>query len=121
MYEHRKQKLLPRRQFAKRVFAHGLVAVSALAVALGIGVAGYFWLGKLALVDAVLNAAMILGGMGPVDAMRTSAAKLFASGYALFSGLVFIGVLGVLLAPFGHRILHKLHLDEADETSNRKR
>ena len=75
---------------------------------------GYRYLGGLGWVDSLLNASMILGGMGPVDTLKTDAAKVFASLYALFSGLVFIGLLGLLLAPFIHRVFHKLHMEESE-------
>jgi hypothetical protein len=72
----------------------------------------------LSWVDSLLNASMILGGMGPVDTLTTDGAKIFASFYALFSGLVFIGLLGLLLAPFIHRFMHKLHMDENNTKSD---
>ena len=112
MYEQRTHPLLGRAQFARRVARHLLLAVLLLALALGIGVAGYHYLGGLEWIDALLNASMILGGMGPVDPIHNPAAKLFASCYALFSGLAFIGVASVLLAPFAHRLLHRFHLDK---------
>ena len=112
MYESRLQPLLTRIQFARRVVLHISVAAGTAAAALFIGVLGYHVLGRLPWIDSLLNASMILGGMGPVDPLPTDAAKVFASVYALFSGLVFIGVLGVLLAPFVHRVMHKFHLDE---------
>jgi hypothetical protein len=115
MYEHRGEPLLTRIQFAWRVLAHLAMAAGAVAVALGIGVAGYRFIAGLPLIDAFLNASMILGGMGPTsDPLPTAAAKTFASLYALFSGLFFIALLGLLLAPFFHRVMHKLHLDEGD-------
>ena len=77
---------------------------------------GYHLLGHLPWIDSLLNASMILGGMGPVDPLQTNRAKVFASFYALFSGLVFIGVLGFLLAPFIHRVMHKLHIDYEDDS-----
>jgi len=89
-----------------------MLALIALALALGIGVVGYHYLGELEWLDALLNASMILGGMGPVDLLQKSVAKLFASCYALFSGLAFIGVASLLVAPFAHRLLHRFHLDK---------
>jgi len=80
-------------------------------VALGIGVVGYHWLAELPWIDSLLNASMILGGMGPVDPLHSTAAKVFASVYALFSGLAFIGIAGFILAPFVHRLLHKFHVE----------
>jgi hypothetical protein len=65
-------------------------------------------------VDSLLNASMILGGMGPVGDLHSDAAKVFASVYALFSGIVFIALMGIILAPFAHRALHAFHLDEKD-------
>jgi len=112
MYEHRSEPLLTRAQFARRVLWHLAVAIGAIAVALAIGVAGYHLFAGLPLIDAFLNASMILGGMGPVGELRTDSAKFFASCYALFSGLFFIAMLGLLLAPFLHRLAHRLHVDE---------
>lgn len=112
MYEHRTHRLLPRAQFTRRVIFHVLLSQAAAAVALGIGVAGYHFVADLGWIDALLNASMILGGMGPVDPLVTPGAKLFASCYALFSGLVFIGIASMVVAPFVHRLLHRLHIDE---------
>jgi hypothetical protein len=111
MYEHRKDPLLSSRCFTRRVAIHTAVAIGTAAVALGIGVIGYHTLAHLGWIDSLLNASMILGGMGPVDTLTSSAAKLFASVYALFSGLVFIGVATVLVAPFLHRLMHLFHLE----------
>jgi hypothetical protein len=112
MYEHRKQRLLSPVEFAKRVARHLLLALVVVAVGLGIGVLGYHYLGQLNWVDALLNASMILSGMGPVDTLHSTAAKIFASCYALFSGLAFIGIATLIVAPFVHRLLHRFHLDE---------
>lgn len=84
-----------------------------------VGVSGYHWIAGLAWVDSLLNASMILGGMGPVDVLTTVPAKLFASAYALFSGLVLVGATGLVLGPVLHRILHKLHLDDLDELADK--
>ena len=81
---------------------------------LGLGMAIYHWVEGLGWPDAFLNAAMLLGGMGPVNQLTTDGAKVFASGYALFSGLIFIGVMGLVLAPVVHRIIHHFHVDERD-------
>jgi hypothetical protein len=109
MYEHRKHKLLTRRRFAIRVLRHLALAVGFTVISLAIGIAGYYYLADLDFVDALLNASMILGGMGPVATLHSTNAKLFASFYALFSGLVVIGVAGIVVAPFAHRMLHSLH------------
>jgi hypothetical protein len=112
MYEHRRRPLLSARGFARRVGWHFLSGMAILALVLFAGVAGYHFLGGLGWIDALLNASMILGGMGPVDRLESAPAKVFASGYALFSGLAFIGVASLMIAPFAHRILHRLHLGE---------
>lgn len=112
MYEHRKHPLLSRADFARRVTYHVIVAALAIFLALGIGIAGYHYLAGLHWLDSLLNASMILGGMGPVDPITNPAAKLFASFYALFAGLLFIGVASLLVAPFLHRLLHRFHLEE---------
>jgi len=112
MYEHRNQPLLSAAKFARRVIRHFALALLILAAGLGIGVLGYHCLGELNWIDALLNASMILGGMGPVDPPHSSAAKIFASGYALFSGLVFISIASLIVAPFAHRILHRFNLDK---------
>lgn len=103
--------LLTRVEFAKRVGRRFILALLVLGVALGIGVLGYHWLGGLGWIDSLLNASMILGGMGPVDPLHSDAAKIFASCYALFSGLAFIGIASLLIAPFAHRFLHRFHLE----------
>jgi hypothetical protein len=86
-----------------------------LGIWLAIGVAGYGWFAHLDLVDAFLNAAMIAGGMGPVDVLTGDAAKIFAGVYAIVSGVVIIGAAGIVLAPVLHRVLHALNLDEGDD------
>ena len=115
MYEHRNHHLLSRRAFALRVARHLSFALLIVVLALGSGIAGYHFIAGLPWIDALLNASMILGGMGPVDALSSAPAKIFASAYALFSGLAFIGIASILIAPFAHRILHALHA-EADES-----
>ncbi len=117
MYEHRNKPLLSRIEFLFRVLRHGLLAFGTVFTALGIGTFGYRWFEGMPWIDATLNASMILGGMGPVNSLYTVGGKLFASGYALFSGVVFIGVMGLVLAPFAHRLLHRFHL-EADAERN---
>jgi hypothetical protein len=111
-YERRTQRLLPRRQFFRRALRHFAFALAVGAVAVGLGTIGYHVVGPLGWVDSFLNASMILSGMGPVDRMMTAPAKIFAALYALFSGLVFIGVSGVIVAPWIHRVFHWFHVDE---------
>lgn len=113
MFERKYEKLLPVRPFLMRLA--GFLAAAGVFVLVGllVGVAGYHWIGGLPWIDALLNASMILTGMGPVDRLQTMPAKLFASGYALFSGLVFISVSGIVIAPIVHRVLHLFHLEAA--------
>ena len=111
MYEHRTHHLLSRTTFVRRVARHATLALCILVFSLGLGIAGYHYLGGLKWIDALLNASMILTGMGPVDVLHGNTAKLFASFYALFSGIVFLGVASLLVAPFAHRFLHKFHLE----------
>ena len=115
MYEHKVKPLLPIREFRRRVFGHVLAAFGVAAFALGIGVLGYRFIAGLDWIDSLLEASMILGGMGPIQPLPTAEAKLFASFYALFSGLVFIGVASLVVAPVAHRLLHRFHLDENAE------
>lgn len=117
MYESHRHRVISGRQFARRVFRHFLVSLGGIAIALGIGIAGYHFIAHFPWLDALLNASMILGGMGPISPpeLKGLAAKLFASGYALFSGLVFVALAGLLVAPFLHRLLHKLHFEEDHE------
>jgi hypothetical protein len=113
VYERHYEPLLPTRQFFRRLFFHGLAALAITIVALGIGVLGYHLTEGLSFLDSLLNASMILGGMGPVNQIQTDAGKLFASFYALFSGMVFLGIAGILVAPIAHRVLHWMHMEEA--------
>ena len=112
MYERHTQPLLPFRHFYRRLFLHAALALAVMAAALGIGILGYHFTEGMPFLDALLNAAMILGGMGPVNAIQTNAGKLFASFYALFAGMVFLGIAGILMAPVAHRFLHWMHLEE---------
>lgn len=112
MFEHHTDPLLPRHRFLLRAAFFLLLSAALVAAALGVGVLGYHYLGDLSWIDALLNASMILGGMGPVDPITSHAGKLFASFYALFSGLLFIGAMSLVLTPFVHRLMHKLHIEE---------
>jgi hypothetical protein len=105
------QKLAPFSVFIQRLAGALVVACCIIACVLFIGVSGYHWLAGLDWIDSLLEASMILGGMGPINPIKTTAAKLFASGYALFSGLVFIGIMGIVLTPVVHRLLHKFHVE----------
>ncbi len=109
-FERLHEKLLPRRLFLWRLARWAALAGAVVLGSLAIGVCGYHYLDGLPWIDSLLNASMILGGMGPVDPMKTDAAKIFASIYALYSGLALIAVVGLLLAPVIHRLLHKFHI-----------
>jgi len=111
VYEHRTNPLLPRRAFLARLARSIRLGLLLLAGALGAGMAGYHTFEHLPWIDAFANAAMILSGMGPLAPLQTSAGKLFAGVYALFSGLAFVTVVGVVFAPVLHRFLHKFHLE----------
>jgi len=114
MFERKYEKLAPMSVFVRRMAASVAMAGILITVALSIGVIGYHWIAGIDWVDSLLEASMILGGMGPVNSLATTGAKMFASGYALFSGLVFIAIMGIVLAPVTHRMLHKFHIDEDD-------
>ena len=111
MFEHKSEPLLPYPAFVHRVLRSGMAAGGLIAASLVVGVLGYRVFAHLGWVDSILNASMILTGMGPVDRMTSTAAKLFASAYAIFSGVAFLSSVGVLLAPVFHRFLHHFHLD----------
>jgi hypothetical protein len=110
MYEHHKQPLAKKSVFAKRLALNGLLGAVLLTFSLGIGMIGYHAFEGLPWLDALLNASMILGGMGPVTPLQTTAGKLFASFYALYSGVVLLAAVGILAAPIFHRFLHRFHL-----------
>ena len=112
MYETRTQPPAPRARFARRVLFHASIALGLLVVSLGAGVLGYAYFERLPLLDAFLNSAMLLGGMGPVNAPVTPAGKLFAGLYALYAGLVFIVTAALIFTPVVHRVLHKFHWEK---------
>jgi hypothetical protein len=108
-FETRNDKLISSEKFVQRLFK-GVSAIIVLTLfSLTIGILGYHLLEHMSWIDSLLNASMIMGGMGPVDALHTDAGKIFASLYAIFSGLVLIAATGILLAPVFHRILHTFH------------
>jgi hypothetical protein len=111
MFEHRTQPLLARRAFYQRLVQSVCLALSIIALSLGIGMVSYHYREHLPWLDGFLNAAMILSGMGPVAPIQSGDGKLFAGSHALFSGLAFIPSIGVVLAPVFHRFLHKFHLE----------
>lgn len=111
MFEHRSSPVLPRRRFAQRMLRHLLMSAAIIGISLVVGIIGYEHYEHLDLRDAFLNAAMLLGGMGPVDTNLSPAGKVFAGVFALYAGLVFVVAAGVLLAPVIHRLLHTVHCD----------
>ena len=112
MYEKKTQKPLPRAHFARRLVKHGVSAVGLIAFSLALGMAGYCGFEQLSALDGFLNAAMLLGGMGPVNAPVTPAGKLFAGFFALYAGLVFIVTAALIATPLLHRVIHRFHWDE---------
>lgn len=112
MYERKHEPKASRNTFARRMARHVLAGVGLSLFALLVGMAGYHWLEGLRWVDAFLNAAMIVTGMGPTTPMQTDGGKIFAGVYAIFAFIVYVGNLGIILAPVAHRILHHFHLDE---------
>ena len=121
MFEHRRQSLLPRRVFYLRVARAATLGVTIIVLSLGIGMVGYHYLERLPWLDAFVNAAMILSGMGPLGSLQTRAGKFFAGSYALFSGLAFITSIGVVFAPVFHRFLHRFHLEEKEQEQSKRR
>lgn len=109
MYESKAHPPIPRAQFVRRVLLHAAVALALLLLSLMLGMAGYGYFEHLPWRDAFLNAAMLMGGMGPVDAPRTDGGKLFAGLYALYAGLLFLVTAGIVLTPLVHRVMHKFH------------
>jgi hypothetical protein len=112
MYESKSQPPLPSARFARRLLLHFALAIGLLLGSLALGMLGYHYFENLPWLDAFLNSAMLLGGMGPVDAPRTSGGKLFAGLYALYAGLVFIVSAALLFTPVVHRVLHRFHWSE---------
>ena len=115
MFEHRKEPLLSRREFLRRLAKNASYGLALVAVSLLGGILGYHVLGDLSWTDSFLNAAMILSGMGPVDALHSRAAKIFSGCYALYSGIALISTAAVVFAPLLHRALHRFHLAQDDK------
>jgi hypothetical protein len=110
-YESRKEPVASRSRFARRLTLSILVALAIIGVSLFAGMLGYAHLEGMSWLDAFLNAAMILSGMGPVEPLKTDAGKLFAGCYAIYSGLIVVLTSGIVLAPIAHRVLHSFHVD----------
>jgi len=113
-FEGRRDQLAPISIYAQRIAASLALAIGLMAIALFLGIAGYHFVAGFKWVDSLLEASMILGGMGPVRELSRDSAKVFASIYALFSGVIFIALMGIILSPVVHRVLHKFHVDEED-------
>jgi hypothetical protein len=104
--------LLPKKEFVRRLTRSLAAGAALIALSLSIGIAGYHWIGGLAWIDAFLDAAMILSGMGPISPLTTNSAKFFAGCYALYCGIALISTAGIMLTPLIHRYLHKFHLED---------
>jgi hypothetical protein len=115
MYEKRSDLPVPGRRFVRRLVLHAAAAAALMLGSLLLGMAGYAWFEGLAWRDAFLNAAMLLGGMGPVETPTTNGGKLFAGVFALYAGIVFLVVAGLIFAPVVHRLLHRFHWDADSE------
>jgi hypothetical protein len=111
MFEHRHEPLLPLPVFLRRMLRFVVFGLGIVGLSLLIGIIGYHVTEKLSWLDAFVNAAMLLGGMGPVNPLHTVAGKVFAGIYALFSGIIFLIAVGVMVTPLIHRMLHRFHLD----------
>ena len=115
MFEHHHEKLLPKRLFLRRVAKYASISLSLVAVSLVIGIVGYRTLEGYSWADSFLNAAMLMGGMGPVGALHSDAGKVFAGIYALYCGLIELVAVGVFAAPIVHRFLHHFHLEKEQQ------
>ncbi|HET9910965.1 MAG TPA: hypothetical protein VFQ13_03695 [Anaerolineales bacterium] len=113
-FEHHTQPMATRTEFARRMMRFSLVTAGIIFFSLAIGMIGYHYLESLSWIDSLLNASMILGGMGPVNPLQTNAGKVFASFYALYSGIILLASAGVLIAPIFHRFMHRFHLELED-------
>ncbi|MGZ9234848.1 MAG: hypothetical protein ACXW4E_04920, partial [Anaerolineales bacterium] len=115
MFEHHKQPIASPSEFARRMLRFGLFTAGIILFSLVIGMLGYHYFESLSWIDSLLNASMILGGMGPVDKIQTNAGKIFASFYALYSGIILLASVGVLATPIFHRFMHRFHLELEDD------
>jgi hypothetical protein len=120
MFEHRSRPLLSREDFYKRLARCVAISLAVISGALAIGMIGYHVFEKMGWVDAFVNAAMILSGMGPLGSLNTDAGKIFAGCYALFSGLTFMTSIGIIFTPIFHRFLHKFHLEVTSQGAKGK-
>ncbi len=114
MFEHHTEPLATQAEFTRRVLRYGLFSAGIILFSLVIGILGYHYFESLSWLDSLLNASMILGGMGPVNALQTDAGKIFASIYALYAGIILLASVGVLATPVFHRFMHRFHLELED-------
>src|ERR1041385_984802 len=117
MFEHHSEPLATQAEFARRMLRYSLITAGIILFSLAIGMLGYHYLESLSWIDSLLNASMILGGMGPVNPLQTTAGKIFASFYALYSGIILLASVGILVTPIFHRFMHRFHL-ELEETED---
>ncbi len=114
MFEHHTEPLASQTEFTRRMVRYSLLTAGIILFSLVIGILGYHYLESLSWIDSLLNASMILGGMGPVNTLQTNAGKIFASFYALYSGIVLLASVGILATPIFHRFMHRFHLELED-------
>lgn len=119
-FESRRQPVASRSAFAGRLTRNALYSLIFVSVSLFVGTCGYIYFENMRTVDAFANASMILASMGPLTPLMTDGGKIFASFYAIFSGLMLIGISTLMLAPVFHRILHRFHVDEHDADPPRR-
>ncbi|MGZ5088696.1 MAG: hypothetical protein ACXWGU_16450 [Usitatibacter sp.] len=114
MYEHKSEPLAPREVYTQRLITSGSVGIALVSASLAVGIAGYSYFESIGIVDAFLNASMILSGMGPLLDPKSVGGKLFAGFYALYSGFAVLAIAGVIFAPVAHRIMHRFHIEQAE-------
>jgi hypothetical protein len=114
VFEHHSEPLATPAEFVQRLLRYSLITAGIILFSLVIGILGYHYFESLSWIDSLLNASMILGGMGPVNALQTDAGKIFASFYALYSGIILLASVGILVTPIFHRFMHRFHLELED-------
>jgi hypothetical protein len=119
--ERRHQGLLPPKLFARRLLVFAGFSLAIVGLSLYLGMAGFHYLEHLGWLDSLLNASMLLGGMGPVAIPQSDPGKVFASAYSLFSGMVFLVAFGVLVTPIAHRVFHRFHVDTDEEPVKKRK